>query len=319
LGLALLGACFALAGCSASSKSNSPSTGGTAGEAGRGGGGGISGASGSSDSAGKSSGGGAGSGGTIGGDAGSSGTTGGTAGDPGTAGGNASGTGGSVPSSGGTAGDTAGDAGESAGGIGGTAGTSGTAGTGGACQDLCTGNSPACCSEPLLCVESIPTCRIEFLVDKVDTTYEYADLEAKIATLTGGIDVTILSTDIEWAAADAPPSARFEFRLSAEASLTHAKLKGMFLSRPFLVSCGDQALFVGVTYMFEGAAALRTPVIHIEETETGAIRLLLGAWQSAWAFSSASPGTEEFRERIDRPELRAAFCGRGIMNELEAP
>jgi len=313
---ALVVVCLWLAGCSGSSKSGAPASGGTAGDGGSGsGGGGISGSGGSSGG-GESSRGGAGSSGIGGSDAGSAGTTGGTAGAIGTAGGNASGTGGTVPL-GGTGGDTGGDAGESAGGTGGTSGTggiSGAGGTGGSCQDLCTETAPACCTEPLRCVESIPTCRIEFLTDRVDTTYEYADLEEKIAALTGGVALTITSDDIEWAAADTPPSPRFEFRLSAEASLRYAALTDLAYSHPFLVSCGNQALFVGITYMFEGAAALRTPVLHVEETETGAFRLFLGAWQGA-AGLETSTGDVAARQRIDRPELRAAFCGRGILTE----
>jgi hypothetical protein len=210
------------------------------------------------------------------------------------------------PSAGGTAGSDPSDAGESSGGAGGT------------CQDLCTDEAPACCTEPLGCVESIPTCRIDIFAEFVSIPSDYEELQSEVATLTGGIEISIPSAEVEWAAADAFPSPRFEFRLTEEASVTHTALKELYETRPFRLSCNDRELFVGVTYMLIGAAAIRTPVLHIEEAESGAIRLLLGAWQGAWGLTS-STGDVTLRERIDRPELRAAYCGRGILDELEEP
>jgi hypothetical protein len=90
-------------------------------------------------------------------------------------------------------------------------------------------------------------------------------------------------------------------------------------NKPFRLSCDEQELFVGVLYPREGAAALRTPVLHIEDElgDSERIVLLLGAWQGAWGIPTA--GDVTLRERIDRSELRASFCARGILNELEDP
>jgi hypothetical protein len=44
--------------------------------------------------------------------------------------------------------------------------------------------------------------------------------------------------------------------------------------------------------------------------------LRLGAWQGAW-LDLGGVGETEARERIDRPELRAALCARGVLQELE--
>jgi hypothetical protein len=161
----------------------------------------------------------------------------------------------------------------------------------------------------------VPSCRIDVFAEPVDVIYEYAELEAAISALSGAVAITIPLTDVERAAADAAPAARFEMTLSAEATAASAALTEAFL-HPFRVSCDDQELFVGVVYMWAGAAAIRTPVLHAEES-MDALVLRFGAWQGAWLLG---PGDHEdkraLRERLDRPELRAVFCERGILAEL---
>lgn len=190
-----------------------------------------------------------------------------------------------------------------------------SAGGAGGCQDWCSAETPACCRDDLSCVESAPSCRIEVLGQSVDVIYEYAELQAEIDALSGGIAATIALSEVEHAAVDPAPAARFELTLNADASAELAALVGMNL-QPFRVACDGQELFVGVMYMREGAAAIRTPVLHAEAVESGALVLRLGAWQGAWLFSD-SDGDEASRERIDRAELRAEFCARGILTELE--
>ena len=317
-GLALLAVCGVVA-CAGSSKSNGAPSNGDAGEGGRGGSGVAgSGAAGSGGAGAAASGaggsatgaGGAGSGGTSGaaGGAGSGGTSGeaggagertegGAAGSAGEANGGASGV-----AAGGGAGDDASHAGEASG------------GAGGGCQNWCSEANPACCGEALSCVESAPSCRIEILAASVDVIYDYEELEAEIATLSGALAATIPLSEVELAAADPSPAARFEMTLNADASDDFAALTGMYL-HPFRLACDDRELFVGVVYMREGAAAIETPVLHADPSETGALVLRLGAWQSAWLISGG--GDAVLRERIDRPELRAEFCARGVLAELE--
>jgi hypothetical protein len=78
-------------------------------------------------------------------------------------------------------------------------------------------------------------------------------------------------------------------------------------------------LFVGVLSPVNGAAALRTPVLHVDTSasRSDAVVLHLGAWQGAWYGLSGGAATEATdRERIDRSEWRAAFCARGLLSDL---
>jgi hypothetical protein len=166
----------------------------------------------------------------------------------------------------------------------------------------------------LRCVDHIASCRIDFLSARLSTTYEYADLQAELA---GANDVvfSVSDADLAWAAAEPPNASKFELHLSDTASeaawtaLMDSDLQG------FRVSCDDQELFVGLTYLQYGAAAMMVPVLHIEQVMTGTVVFRLGAWQGAWLLTGGARNETE-RARIDRPELRVALCARGILNEL---
>jgi hypothetical protein len=164
----------------------------------------------------------------------------------------------------------------------------------------------------------MPRCRIDLLGGSVGVVYEYADLKALTDPSTDVIS-SLQDTDIEWAAADRPSTARFELRLGSDASARMQAFQDAF-AKPFRLSCDDVELFVGVLYPKGGAAGLRTPVIHIEDdpSDGEGVVLWLGAWQGAWALTSGG-GDATLRERIDRTELRAALCARGVLHELEAP
>ena len=64
------------------------------------------------------------------------------------------------------------------------------------------------------------------------------------------------------------------------------------------------------------AAALNTPVLHVDDVDHDALVLKLGAWQAAWLLKDAA-GPEELRALIDRPELRATFCARSALKVLD--
>jgi hypothetical protein len=198
---------------------------------------------------------------------------------------------------------------------GGTA-TSG-AGAGGAagCVDACELYGPPCCIGSEACIEPGDSCVIDILGASVDVIYEYAALEQKVAELPEDVLVSITDADIAFAAADPSPAARFEFELTAEAETLHSTtLEDDVVVHPFWLSCNGQRLFVGVTYLSYGAAAIKTPVLHMGRNDEGRWVLALGAFQGAWGLSLADTASAE---RIDRPELRAAFCQRGALRELE--
>lgn len=58
-------------------------------------------------------------------------------------------------------------------------------------------------------------------------------------------------------------------------------------------------------------------MISVEQAKDGAVVLELGAFDGAWTTSFGNGGTLEDRTRIDRPELRAAFCARGLLGVLD--
>lgn len=260
-----------------------------------------------------------------GGRAGAGGT--GTGGDPaaGTSGASLSGSAGATTTTGGAGGSGAGTAG--GGGLGGAgsgavSGAMSAAGAdpGGAgpCIDLCKPDAPACCTEALRCMPNVPMCRLDVLADPVDPQSQYADLVEKIAALSDDIAVSIGDAEIETAAVDPEPAARIELVLTAQASATHGPALENLSNHPFRISCDGEELYVGVIYIREGAAALRTPVLHVEAGDNDTIRLLLGAQEGEWT-SLGGSAMAELKERLDRPELRATLCERGILSELGPP
>jgi hypothetical protein len=153
----------------------------------------------------------------------------------------------------------------------------------------------------------------------IGTTYDYATLEQKVASLPQDVLVSFTDTDIDWAAADPSPAARIEMHMTRQASsLYGAALEKPYPDHPFRVSCGGQSLFVGVTYIIYGEAAINTPVLHVARDAENMVVLRLGAWEGAWmGVGFGSTKSQESKERIDRPELRAAFCQRGVLRALD--
>jgi hypothetical protein len=141
----------------------------------------------------------------------------------------------------------------------------------------------------------------------VSIEYDYADLEQTVASLPQQLMVSVSTDDVAWTASDEPASARFELHLKTEESARYGDALEDAIMHPFRVSCGGQSLFVGQVYSMIGAAAFQTPVLHVSRDDDDAIILRLGAWQGGWS-ASMSPSTLAARQRLDRPELRAALC-----------
>jgi hypothetical protein len=229
-------------------------------------------------------------------------------GAPGTAGSSGAVSGGAVGGWQGLAGKTTADGGED--------GNEGGSGGAVACQDLCMADTPECCGPALRCVEVVPTCRIDVLAATINVIGSYRELEAQVATLPPDLLVSITDADIAWAGADPVASLRFELRLDAAASTLHADaLSEVDFMHPFLLSCSDRRLFVGVGYPRQSAQAFQTPVLHVEQAADGAVTLLLGTHNGVW-YGFGDPDDPAVRERIDQPELRAALCARGILDQL---
>ena len=209
-------------------------------------------------------------------------------------------------------------AGTSAGGAfaaGGYAGDSG-AGDAGGCIDVCGLYGAPCCSPAMGCVTPGGGCVIDVLAGAVGTTYQYADLEQKVASMSQDVLVSMTDADFDWVAADPPAAGRFQLHMTPDASASYGALGlSNYPTHPFRFSCGGQSLFLGVMYIWYGQAALETPVMDAVSGADNTLSLYLGASEGAWG---AFAGTAEARERIDRPEFRAVFCQRAALRELAA-
>lgn len=197
---------------------------------------------------------------------------------------------------------------------GGNAGAS--AGGAGDCIPVCPLYGAPCCLWQTSCLGPTGGCKLDVLAASVGMTYDYTELEAKVAALPQDISATISDQDIAWIAADPWPAARMELHLTEDAAARYgAILDNARDLRVFRVSCDGKPLYVGVFYLIYGAAGISTPVLH-EARENGVLVLRLGAAQGAWIGGPVtSCGTK--CQRIDRIELRATFCRRGVMHELD--
>jgi hypothetical protein len=188
-----------------------------------------------------------------------------------------------------------------------------TAGAGGesSCLDVCALHGPSCCVPA--CVTAEARCVIDIFDVRLSSgLYEYAELEQVVASLPQSFAVSLSTADIEWSAAEPPAAARIEMRLSPAASALYGAALEEATMRPFRISCEGQQLFVGQVYMFNGAAALQTPVLHVSREVDDAVILRLGAEQGAWLF----PAPLAARERLDHPQLRATLCLAGALSPL---
>jgi hypothetical protein len=238
--------------------------------------------------------------------------SGGAAGEAGGSGGATAGTGGATAGAGGATGGAGGATGGAGGATGGTGeATGGTAG----CIDVCGLYGPPCCFGSEGCIQPGSSCVVDVLSTRVSTIYEYADLEQEVASIPQDVLVSFTDADIEWAAAEPAPASRIEMHMTAQGSLEYGTvLEGAWL-HPFRFSCNGQELFVGLVYEMIGAAAINTPVLHVDRDAEDLVVLRLGAFQGAW-YATGATGPAGARERIDRPELRAVFCERGALQEL---
>jgi hypothetical protein len=192
----------------------------------------------------------------------------------------------------------------------------GAAGAGG-CLDVCSRYGGACCGwSGDSCVAAGQGCVFDLLSAGSASSifYQYADLEAKIAATPEDIIGSFTDADVDWAAMDSPPTARIELHLTAAAS---SRIGSLAPRGPwFRVSCGGQRLFVGQLYLWQGAAAIDTPVMDMLLGADNYLACYLGAYEGAWQGVISRPNPD-LQLRIDRPELRAAFCQRGALRELD--
>ncbi len=149
--------------------------------------------------------------------------------------------------------------------------------------------------------------------------YAYAELEARHGTCgLGECLATLTEQDVAAYVAARAPDGRVELELTAGASealrarAPEGRAAELFGEGPFAVSLDGRRLYLGQCYLRMGAAALRYPVMHVED-EDGRVRLRIGDVQGRWAAGVA--GGPEETSRMDPPELRALFAGLGKLVE----
>lgn len=149
--------------------------------------------------------------------------------------------------------------------------------------------------------------------------YTYADLEARHGSCGAGPCLaTVTERDVETYVAGRDPDGRVELELTAAASEElRARSPGgavadLFGEGPFAVSLDGRRLYLGLCYFRGGAAALRFPVMHVED-EDGRVRLRVGDVQGRWVMGAG--GDTEDLARMDPAELRALFAGLGKYEE----
>jgi hypothetical protein len=168
----------------------------------------------------------------------------------------------------------------------------------------------------MACVKSGGSCVFDVLSGSVSTTYDYADLETKVAAMSQDVLLSMTDADFDWVAADPPPAARFKLHMTAEAAArVGATLLPDYPTHPFRLTCGGRTLYLGVMYFWCGQAALGTPVMDAVAADDDSLSLYLGAYEGAWC--GLGSGLTELRERIERPEFRSVFCQRGVLQQLD--
>jgi hypothetical protein len=149
---------------------------------------------------------------------------------------------------------------------------------------------------------------------RVDVKYQYADLTAAAGDLASQEPVvTLTEEDVAAFQADAAPSSRMLIGLTDQSSRRwSAALAGMKDTQPFTVSLDGRTLYLGVVYTMIGAAAIQTPVLHIQDNK-GRMELRLGAWQGAWYGMGRGDAS-----RLEQKDVRALFEKRGVLSTLPA-
>lgn len=152
----------------------------------------------------------------------------------------------------------------------------------------------------------------------VGVVYELAELEKRMSDGGGApVAMRLGIDDVTRLVVGPQPSSLIELHLTAEASRrVRTAIPPLAETLPFRVRVDERELFVGVVYTAIGAAAIRTPVLHVSEGERDSpVVLVIGAQQGA-AYGMSSP---EAAKRTDRSELRQAFRSRGKLEEREQP
>jgi hypothetical protein len=151
--------------------------------------------------------------------------------------------------------------------------------------------------------------------------YEYSDLLPMLQGLDPAQAVLNFSEDdIDEYRVDAerPGKAVFELTRAASDRMRSLVRPGESLQDvcgegPFTISLDGRMVYGGLCYFVGGAAALRHPVLHVEEVD-GRVELRVGDVQGRWAGFMA--GDEEAQRRVSPPELTTLFEASGKLRPL---
>lgn len=151
--------------------------------------------------------------------------------------------------------------------------------------------------------EVVPEYRLELRRERLGVIYEHAEVEARVAALDWSSPIVIQGSDIaEYRVEGENQGLRVQLVLTPEAGARIGdELVAVEEAAPFRVVLGGEVLVVGLVYFPMGAAALTSPILHVERGEQVVVqldeRIGMGIGMAA----------AEGSLRVDRPEIRDAF------------
>jgi hypothetical protein len=154
----------------------------------------------------------------------------------------------------------------------------------------------------------VPEYRLELRRERLGVIYEHAEVEARAAALDWSSPIVIRGEDVaEYRVEGEQQGLRVQLVLTPEAGARLGdELLGAEEAAPFRVVFDGDVVFVGLVYFPMGAAALTSPILHVEPGE----RVVVGIDERiGMGMAMAAEGNL----RVDRPELREAFRRAGAL------
>jgi hypothetical protein len=151
--------------------------------------------------------------------------------------------------------------------------------------------------------EVVPEYRLEVRRERLGVIYEHAEVEARVAALDWSSPIVVQGNDIaEYRVDGETQGLSVQLVLTPEAAARLGdELVAAEEAAPFRVLLGGEVLVVGLIYFPMGAAALTSPILHVERGEQLVVHL---DERIGMGMGMAAP---EGQRLVDRAEIRDAF------------
>lgn len=155
--------------------------------------------------------------------------------------------------------------------------------------------------------------RLDVYDAQLGVVYEYDALETRMGEVQPPVAIGLSGEDVSRYRVLEEPGLGVELVLSESASRRlGAALRGLHEAAPFAVYLEGRRLYVGVVYTPMGAAAIRTPILHVEERE-GRLTLRIDEHIGAGFGDELPAGVPPWPRRVDVAVLRRAFRAVGAL------